>query len=604
MVRQTESTPELIQRYTMEQLRHWSEDSFPLLQILIAVQHRFNHVPTQAINLLAEKLNPSVAEIIGVIEFYSFLSRRPLGDYDIRFSDNIIEQMKGNRQLATQLAEKLGIPLDKTDHQKSATISFTSCIGMGDQGPSALINGQTITHLDSARIDTIATLILNRTPLREWPANLFQVHPGEIQKGALLSHPLTPGEGIKTALSQGAEPTLQSIAAAGLRGRGGAGFATADKWRYCQQAKNHSRVVVCNADEGEPGTFKDRLLLQQYGEQIIEGMTICAATIGANQGFIYLRGEYRFLLQPLQLLLSGRHQQGLLGKSILGNSGFDFDITIHLGAGAYICGEESALMESLEGKRGIPRARPPFPVTSGYLGRPTVVNNVETFVAATTITLSGVEWYRDQGTAAAPGTKLLSISGDCNQPGIYEFAYGTSLNEILQQCAAESTQAVQVGGPSGQLIPAAQFHRCIDFDDLPTGGSLMIFNHRRSLLDVVKNFSNFFMHESCGFCTPCRVGTVLLNKRLEKVLVGHATNEDLETMRTIGNLMTETSHCGLGQTAANPILQAMSQLPDILSDNLRTTRFEPAFDLDAALGPAREITQRSDPKAHLKGGGV
>jgi len=596
----SESAPLEVERL----LQQWHDDPAPLLQILIGIQQHFNHIPMQAVEELSVKLSKPIAEIVGVIEFYHFLSLEFLGLYDIRFSDNIIEQMKGSRQLAARLAEKLGIHLHKTDLHRSTTIGFTSCIGMGDQGPAALINGQTVPHLDSARIDTIAELISKQIPLREWPSNLFHIKTGQITQGALLNHPLAPGEAIGKALTQGVAATLQEIEIAGLRGRGGAGFTTADKWRYCKQAQGKYRVVICNADEGEPGTFKDRLLLQRYADQVVEGMTLCAATIGANRGFIYLRAEYRFLLQPLRTLLEQRRHQGLLGKAILGNPEFNFDITIHLGAGAYICGEESALIESLEGKRGVPRARPPFPVTKGYLGQPTVVNNVETFMAATAIVLSGAQWYRSAGTAAASGTKLLSISGDCDQPGIYEFAFGTSLKQILQTCGAENTQAVQVGGPSGQLLPDHEFDRCIDFDDLPTGGSLMIFSRRRSILEIVHNFAEFFVHESCGFCTPCRVGSTLLSKRLEKIMVGHATNEDLEVMQTIGKLMADASHCGLGQTAANPILQLLGHFQTTLSSNLRSTRFEPAFDLDAALGSAREITQRSDPKAHLKGGGV
>lgn len=595
---------ESIKQTVGQQLDLWQKDPAPLLQVLIGLQHEFNHIPNQVIPLLSKQFEIAESEIVGVIEFYGFLNLGKPVQFDIRFSNNIIERMKEGHLFAIQLADKLGVILNQTHPTKSIRIGFTSCIGMGDQGPSLLVNGRTIPRLDEARINTLAKLIEGNVPLDEWPSSLFQIDAGLRLSGPLLSHRLKPGEGIQKALDDGTEKSLLNIKASGLKGRGGAGFSTGDKWRYCQQTPAETRTVVCNADEGEPGTFKDRLLLQQYAEHVIEGMTICAAIIGAQEGFIYLRGEYRFLYPSLLETLESRRKNGLLGKNILGNQQFNFDISIHLGAGAYICGEESALIESLEGKRGIPRARPPFPVTHGYLGTPTVVNNVETFMAATAITLSGAEWYKKLGITQATGTKLLSISGDCDHPGIYEFPFGTSLTTILETCGAENTQAIQVGGAAGKLVPADQFDQAIDFDQMPTGGSFMIFNRRRSILAIIKNFTAFFVHESCGFCTPCRVGSTLLNKRLRKVLVGRATGEDLETMQSIGELMAKTSHCGLGQTAANPILDGMKYFPESFSVNLKSTRFEPAFDLDAALGPAREIANRSDAKAYLKGGGV
>jgi len=333
-------------------------------------------------------------------------------------------------------------------------------------------------------------------------------------------------------------------------------------------------------------------------------MTLCAATIGADQGFLYLRGEYLYLLEPLEAELTRRREAGLLGKGIRGQSGLDFDIEIHLGAGAYICGEESALIESLEGKRGNPRNRPPFPVTHGYLGRPTVVNNVETFVAAALIAAHGAEWFRSRGTAQSTGTKLLSVSGDCARPGIYEYPFGVTVQQILDDCGATGTQAVQVAGAAGRTVPPAEFGRRIAFEDLATGGSFMIFDGSRDLLEMVQNFTDFFVHESCGFCTPCRVGTTLLAKTLKKVCCGHSTRADLGTLQQVGELMRRTSHCGLGATAANPVLDTLEKFPELYESHLTSTHFEPGFDLDAALEEARLATGRDDAGAHLPGGGV
>ena len=284
---------------------------------------------------------------------------------------------------------------------------------------------------------------------------------------------------------------------------------------------------------------------------------------------------------------------------VLFKTGFDFDIEIHMGAGAYICGEESALIESLEGKRGVPRIRPPFPVTHGYRGRPTVVNNVETFMAAAQIATQGADWFKAAGTEQSTGTKLLSISGDCAHPGIYEFPFGVSIQQVLEACGTTDCQAVQVAGAAGFTIPATEFNRSIAFEDVSTGGSFMVFNHERDLLDMVQNFTRFFMHESCGFCTPCRVGGSLLKDHVDKVHAGKAGQYDIGELRNIGTLIKSTSHCSLGTTAPNPVLDTLDKFPHIYERRLAQTNFEPAFDLDAALQEARDITGRDDAGAHL-----
>ncbi len=356
--------------------------------------------------------------------------------------------------------------------------------------------------------------------------------------------------------------------------------------------------LLCNADEGEPGTFKDRVLLNSYADQVIEGMTLCAAIVGAKQGFIYLRGEYLHLFEKLQNILQQRRQQGLLGRAIL-QQNFDFDIEIRLGAGAYICGEESALIESLEGKPGIPRNRPPYPVSEGYLGKPTVVNNVETFAAAAKIAVAGGDWFAACGTQQSKGSKILSISGDCAKPGIYEYAFGTEIRTVLQDCGAADVLGVQIGGPSGSFIAPPEFGRKLGFEDLATGGSFIIFNNSRSIVEIVRNFTHFFADESCGFCTPCRVGTALLKQQLDKLYNGHSSAGDLVELEKLSRLVKATSHCGLGQTAANPVLTTLQRFPEYYQSLLQEISFEPGFDLDAALGAARELTRRDDKGAHL-----
>jgi [NiFe] hydrogenase diaphorase moiety large subunit len=331
-------------------------------------------------------------------------------------------------------------------------------------------------------------------------------------------------------------------------------------------------------------------------------MTVAAYILGARLGMVYLRGEYRYLLDHLEGVLARRRKDKLLGHGILDQAGFDFDIEIHFGAGAYICGEESALIESLEGKRGVPRNRPPFPVTQGYLGQPTIVNNVETLAAAALITMKGGDWFRGIGTEKSAGTKILSVSGDCPRPGIFEYPFGVRVAEVLSDCGAvaENTQAVQISGPSGVCIASDEFRRKIGFEDLATAGAFMVFNNQRDMFEVARNFSHFFAHESCGFCTPCRVGTTLLKNCMDKIEAGHGSEYDINEIFKINRLLQDASHCGLGHTACNPMFDTLQKFRPAYQRRLNSLAFEPAFDLDKALSQARQMTGRDDADAHLK----
>lgn len=565
-------------------LNRWGQSPQSLLQILIDLQRSLRHIPPEAIDQLSAALDVPHGQIRGLIGFYSFLHATPRGQYEILVSDNISDRYQGSHELAAALSGALGVGLGETRSDGLVSLDFTSCIGMSDQGPAMLVNGRTLPRMDAARRAQVIELVRAKTPLEDWPQALFVVEDNIRRPDLLLETALTPGSALAVAERLGAEAMLNQLEASGLRGRGGAGFKTAVKWRFCSQASvqtQHERVVVCNADEGEPGTFKDRVLLNSHAPALIEGMALCARVIGASQGFIYLRGEYLYLLDKLDQALAEARAQGVLGQG--------FDISIHLGAGAYICGEESALIESLEGKRGVPRNRPPFPVTSGYLGRPTVVNNVETFVAAAHIAVQGADWFKTRGTEQSSGTKLLSVSGDCARPGIYEYPWGTSVQQVLDDCGARDVQAVQVAGPAGRLVPPSDFGRQLAYEDLGTGGSFMVFGQSRDLLEAVANFNDFFCHESCGFCTPCRVGNPLLQLHLGKLRQGQATRHDLELMQKIGTLMRQDSHCGLGTTAANPVLDVLDAFPELVNPMLKDAAYCPDFDLNAALEEARAL---------------
>lgn len=576
-----------------------------LLQMLRQVQSRYHYIPEAAIEQLAGLLNIPRTQIISVVEFYSFFHLSPRGQYELLISDSITDQMLGKEKLLGYLADKLAVAVGQVREDGVVSLDNTSCTGMCDQGPAGLVNGYALTRLDRSKIDKIAELINQQKPLEEWPSELFQVDDNILKSGLLLDQQIEQGAALKSALKRGIKETLAEIDKSGLRGRGGAGFKTAMKWQFCSEEKQTERYVVCNADEGEPGTFKDRVLLNSYADQVFEGMTVCAAIIGAKQGFLYLRGEYLHLYDKLQDILEQRRRNGLLGNNILAGicpelvEGLDFDIEICLGAGAYICGEESALIESLEGKAGIPRNRPPYPVTQGYLGKPTVVNNVETFLAAAGIAVNGGDWFANIGTEKSKGTKILSISGDCTRPGIYEYPFGATVQTILNDCGADDVLGVQIGGPSGTFISNQEFDRKLAFEDLATGGSFIIFNSSRNILDMVHNFTHFFAHESCGFCTPCRVGTSLLQKQIDKIVEGHGSAGDVVALEELCQLVKNYSHCGLGQTAANPILTTLERYPDLYQSQLKEISYEPGFDLDGALETARRMANRDDAGAHL-----
>lgn len=570
-----------------------------LIEALRKCQGHFHFIPLECIERFAEALHLPRTQIIAVIEFYSFLHLKPQGSYEILISDSITDHMSGQKDLVEYLCQRLQVLPGHLREDGKLSVGLTSCTGLCDQGPAALVNGQAITRLTVDKIDQMAVLIEQNLPVSQWPSAWFWVADNIQRQDFLLSQPIAMGQGLQVAWQRGLAETLTGIEASGLRGRGGAGFKTALKWRFCAETVSAQRYVVCNADEGEPGTFKDRVLLNRYAHQVFEGMTLCAAIIGATQGFLYLRGEYAFLLQDLQNVLASRRQQGLLGANILGH-GVNFEIEIRLGAGAYICGEESALIESLEGKPGIPRNRPPYPVTSGYLNQPTVVNNVETFMAAAAIAAYGPESFAALGTSQSAGSKILSISGDCARPGLYEYPFGVSIAQILKDCGAEDVLGVQVGGPSGSFITVEESHRLLAYEDLATGGSFIVFNNSRSIFQIVKNFTDFFAHESCGFCTPCRVGTSLLQKQLDKIVLGHGSAGDVVELERIAGLLRQYSHCGLGQTAANPVLTTLERYPELYQQQLKKISYEPGFDLDAALQVARQMAGRNDAAAHLQ----
>jgi [NiFe] hydrogenase diaphorase moiety large subunit len=379
---------------------------------------------------------------------------------------------------------------------------------------------------------------------------------------SVLSRPIEKESGLKRALEMKRLDILGEMRESGLRGRGGAGFPTGAKWNFAALAQDPEKLVICNADEGEPGTFKDRVLLSEQCDLVIEGMTIAARAIGAAQGVIYLRGEYEYLRRHIEIVIQARRDAGLLGAKILGTENFSFDVRLHMGAGAYVCGEETALIESMDGHRGEPRNRPPFPVNTGYMGHPTVVNNVETYALAARVMAMGAETFSAIGPSSSTGTKLFSVSGDCTQPGVYELPLGISIEELLEEVGGTGAKAVQVGGASGVCLPQNQFKRKLAFDDISTGGSVIVFGQDRDMLKVALNFMEFFEEESCGQCSPCRIGNRILLEGIHSLDAGTCTLAHLEDLKALGETMQQASKCGLGQSSPNAFLSIVEHFKD------------------------------------------
>ncbi len=380
-------------------------------------------------------------------------------------------------------------------------------------------------------------------------------------------------QGLEKALFEmTGEEIIEELKTAGLRGRGGAGFPTWMKWNFSRQVQNDTKYVVCNADEGDPGAYMDRSTCEGDPHSVLEAMTICGKTIGAHQGYIYIRAEYPLAIHRLEIAMKQAREYGLLGKNILG-SGFDFDIEIRLGAGAFVCGEETALLQSIEGKRGMPQPRPPFPAVKGLWGKPTVINNVETWANIPVILTKGGNWFNKIGTADSKGTKVFALTGKIRNSGLVEVPMGTTLREIIYDIGGgiahdKKFKAVQTGGPSGGVITEENLDTPIDFGSLIRIGSMMgsggmiVMDEDDCIVDVAKFYLNFSVDESCGKCAPCRIGGKSLCNILEKITAGNGTLKDLDTLATIGEAMKKGSLCALGQTTPNPVLSSMKHFKD------------------------------------------
>ncbi|MBM4370884.1 MAG: NAD(P)H-dependent oxidoreductase subunit E [Deltaproteobacteria bacterium] len=585
--------------------QRYGNDRTRMMDIVTDVQRVHGHVSGEAMDLIAAAVGTARVEVESVVTFYAFLTSRPKGKVIIRLCNDVIDRMKGADRVEKAFEEALGIRAGETTPDGVISLERTPCIGMCDQAPAAVINEVVVTSLstDKAR-EIVARLKMGVPPKRlilEYGdgANAHDLVRAEVKNNIRRAGPVVladyvAGSGLRKALAMSPVEVIREMKASRLRGRGGAGFPLGMKWEFTRNAAGSRKYLVCNADEGEPGTFKDRVILTERPHLLFEGMTVGGYAIGADSGILYLRAEYTYLRAWLEQILAERRDRGLLGRNIMGKAGFDFDIRIQMGAGAYVCGEETSLLSSCEGTRGDPKNRPPFPAQKGYLGAPTAVNNVETLCCVARIMEKGAGWFAEMGSEVSSGTKLLSVSGDCSAPGVYELPFGVTLAELLVLVGAPDAQAVQMAGPSGQLLARGDFGRKICFDDLATGGSVMVFGPDRDLLEIVDGFLEFFIEESCGYCTPCRVGNVLLREGLGRIRAGHGTPDDLTYLKSLAESVKTLSRCGLGQTSPNPVLTALRSFRPVFEQRLVALKdgLLPTFDLKAAVSTAEGITGR------------
>jgi NADH-quinone oxidoreductase subunit F len=538
-----------------------------VVEILRSLQRERGSLPRELLADVARALAIPAAQVYGVATFYSMLTTPAAPERTIRICDGPYCALRGAGELLLKTQARLGA---------SWTITRTSCLGLCDRAPAALVRDEQVGPVPLDDVGEPALRWCGEGPDYRSP------RPGELR--VLLPDPQQASSdpleiafirgtypALRKALSQPPEGVLAEIEASRLRGRGGAGFPAGRKWRFVAREARRPKHVVCNADESEPLSFKDRVLLDLQPHLVLEGMAIVARAVGAEEGCIYIRGEYAAQVKRLQRAIGEAEQRGLLGGSIAGTD-FSFHVHVHRGAGAYICGEETALLESLEGKRGEPRVRPPFPPSRGYLGRPTAVSNVETFAAVPKIVARGAAWYRSIGDPNAPGTKLYAVLGDVSRPGLFEAPLGLTLRQIVDEFGGGMRQGSSfrfalTGGAAGTLVPPALLDVPINYESASRGvalgsGGCLICDQTVSPLKMLRELLYFFEIESCGKCTPCRIGTGEAREILDRMLAGRSGAGDVGRLAALAKLLQSASLCGLGTSAAKPIQSVLEHFPE------------------------------------------
>jgi NADH-quinone oxidoreductase subunit F len=551
-----------------------------LLPALQAAQVLEGWLSPETMAAIATGLGVPVVDAYGVAKFYTMLYTKPTGRTHIRICDDIMCRMAGARHVMAAVVAQVGIRCGETTPDGATTIEAMACLGGCHRAPVVLVEDMLVEHADPAKlhewIDGNGRRGRPRSAAQRGPHLLHEIGVSGLHR---LPRARTHGryEALRKALTLEPSAIIAEVKASGLLGRGGAAFPTGIKWEGAAReiaargrgADGMAGYVVCDADESETGTFKDRILVERDPHRLIEAMLIAGRAIGAGRGYFYVRGEYLLGFRRLSDAVEEAREAGLVGENILG-SGYSFNIELRSGAGAYICGEETALLESIEGNRCEPRVKPPYPITNGLFGLPTVVNNVETLANVPGIIMHGAAWYRQWGTQQSPGTRLVCLSGSVRRPGLYEVSMGLPLRELIFNRGGgmrkgRSLQAVLAGGAAGAFLTPQQIDVPLDFQSLTAAGAtfgsgaMMVFDDTVTMWEVLQRVTQFFAHESCGKCFPCQLGTQRQMEMVERIGKGDVRRSDGATVRALGMTMRDASLCGLGQTASSALISAIDR---------------------------------------------
>ena len=575
------------------------QNSYPvkrsaLIPMLLYAQDELGQISDEMVTEIATRLGLREVEVEETLAYYSMLHRKPWGKNHVQVCTNVACMLRGGNELLDRAKKRLNIGNKQTTSDGIFSLEEVECIGACTGAPAMQVNYDFYENLTPLKFDRIIeTLDAGRKP-----------DPEAVTSGAL--HPRSPleipliskrwgipnsrkidtylqNEGYQAlgkALKELApEQLIDEVKKSGLRGRGGAGFPTGMKWSFVPKDSPKPKYLICNADESEPGSCKDRPLMEMDPHQLIEGMVIAGKAFGAHKGFIYIRGEYRYVLDIMDIALGEAYDRGYLGKNILG-SGFDFDLITHTGAGAYECGEESALMESLEGKRGYPRIKPPFPAVVGLYGCPTVINNAETLSSVPAIIRVGGEAYAAMGTPKNGGTRMLCVSGHVVKPGVYEVPLGLNMKKFIYEVVGgipggKKLKAVIPGGSSCPFLTANEIDIPMDYDSLAKAGSMLgsggmvVMDEDTCMVDMARRVMHFYAHESCGWCIPCREGTSWLMKTLDRFHAGYGTSADITNVLELSKNMLGRTFCALGDAAAMPTISIVEKFRSEFEDHLQ-----------------------------------
>ena len=542
---------------------------------------------------IAKRLDLNMIQVEETLAYYSMLRRKPAGRNHIQVCTNISCMLRGGNELYKHVQKRLGIGHKEVSASGTFSLEEVECIGACTGAPAMQVNYDFYEDLDADKVDAIFEQLQDGKKPKPSAVTAGSVHeraPGEVPvisktirrtKLARRSTSIASMKVIrrsKKPLTMTPDQIIDEVKKSNLRGRGGAGFPTGMKWSFVPKDTSKPKYILANADESEPGTCKDRPLMEMDPHQLIEGMIIAGRAVGSHQGYIYIRGEYRYIIDIMDAAIAEAYAKGYLGKNIQG-SGFDFELVTHTGAGAYECGEESALMESLEGKRGYPRIRPPFPAVVGLYGCPTVINNAETLSTIPAIILKGGDWYAGLGTPKNGGTRLYSISGHVNRPGIYELPLGFPLRRLIEEVAGgvrggKKLKAVIPGGSSCPLLSADEIDIAMDYDSVAKAGSMLgsggtvIMDEDTCMVDMARRIMHFYAHESCGWCIPCREGTAWLKKMLDRFHEGGGREEDIPLIDELSKNMLGRTFCPLGDAAALPTISIVKKWRNEFEDHL------------------------------------